>query len=104
VELGLWNRVVADADLDEEVTRLCEVLGSKNQQALRQLKVIIDRGAEGDLHAAQGFELLSAGFSAAVNGAWEIDDCDSGKGIQEFAEKGDLWRHRRALARDFWTG
>jgi len=48
-------------DLDEEVTRLCEVLGSKNQQALRQLKVIIDRGAEGDLHAAQGFELLSQG-------------------------------------------
>jgi enoyl-CoA hydratase len=103
VELGLWNRVVADGELDGEVSRLCEVLCSKNQQALRQLKVIIDRGAEGDLHTAQGFELLSAGFSAAVNGAWEIDDCDAGEGIRGFAEKGELWRHRRELARDFWT-
>jgi enoyl-CoA hydratase len=103
VELRLWNRVVANGELDAEVSRLCEVLCSKNQQALRQLKLIIDRGAEGDLHAAQGFELLSAGFSAAVNGAWEIDDCDSGEGIREFAQKGELWRRRRELARDFWT-
>ncbi|HWY89941.1 MAG TPA: enoyl-CoA hydratase/isomerase family protein [Solirubrobacteraceae bacterium] len=103
VELGLWNRVVPNSELDAEVARLCEVLCSKNQQALRQLKVIIDRGAEGDLHTAQGFELLSAGFSAAVNGAWEIEDCDSGQGVRDFAEKGDLWRHRRELARDFWT-
>jgi enoyl-CoA hydratase len=103
VELALWNRVVADGELDGEVRRLCEVLCSKNQQALRQLKVIIDRGAEGDLHTAQGFELLSAGFSAAVNGAWEIDDCDAGEGIRGFAEKGELWKQRRELARDFWT-
>jgi enoyl-CoA hydratase len=103
VELGLWNRTVPDGLLDAEVGRLCEVLCSKNQQALRQLKVMIDKGAEGDLDAAQGFELLSAGFSAAVNGAWEIDDSDAGAGIREFAEKGALWGRRRELARDFWA-
>ncbi len=57
IELGLWNRVVADGELDGEIDRLCAVLCSKNQQALRQLKLIIDKGAEGDLHTAQGFEL-----------------------------------------------
>jgi enoyl-CoA hydratase len=103
VELGLWNRVVADSELEAEVSRLCEVLCSKNQQALRQLKLIINKGAEGDLHTAQGFELLSAGFGAAVNGAWEIDDCDSGQGIHDFTEKGALWTRRRELARDFWA-
>jgi enoyl-CoA hydratase len=103
VELGLWNRTVADDGLEAEVGRLCEVLCSKNQQALRQLKVMIDKGAEGDLDTAQGFELLSAGFSAAVNGAWEIDDSDAGEGIREFAAKGALWGRRRELARDFWA-
>jgi enoyl-CoA hydratase/carnithine racemase len=103
VELGLWNRTVAHDELDAEVGRLCEVLCSKNQQALRQLKLIINRGVEGDLHTAQGFELLSAGFSAAVNGSWEIDDCDAGRGIRDFAEKGALWTRRRELARDFWA-
>jgi enoyl-CoA hydratase len=103
VELGLWNRVVANEDLEMEVGRLCEVLCSKNQQALRQLKLIINKGAEGDLHTAQGFELLSAGFGAAVNGAWQIDDCDAGDGIRDFAAKGALWTARRELARDFWA-
>jgi enoyl-CoA hydratase len=103
VDLGLWNRTVPDGELDGEVSRLCDVLCSKNQQALRQLKLIIDKGAEGDLHTAQGFELLSAGFGAAVNGAWEIDDCDAGQGVRDFTAKGALWTARRQLARDFWA-
>ncbi|MEO7198477.1 MAG: enoyl-CoA hydratase/isomerase family protein, partial [Solirubrobacterales bacterium] len=48
LELGLWNRVVADDRLDDEVDALVEVLLSKNQQAVRQLKFIINRGVEAD--------------------------------------------------------
>ena len=103
VELGLWNRVVRDDELDEEVAALLEVLLSKSQQALRQLKLIINKGVEADLYTAQGFEVLSAGLTSAVNGAWEVADSDSGMGIQSFVEKGEKWRSRRALARDFWV-
>src|SRR2546421_473612 len=39
VELGLWNRAVPDSDLDAEVNSLLEVLESKDQQVLRQLKL-----------------------------------------------------------------
>lgn len=102
-ELGLWNRIVEDDRLDEEVDALVQVLLSKNQQALRQLKLIIDKGVEADLHTAQGFEALSAGFSGAVNGAWQIPDADQAAGIVNFIGKADGWRERRALARDFWT-
>src|SRR5207248_9753934 len=45
-ELTLWNRVVPDEQLDREVDRLIELLLSKNQQALRQLKFIINSGVE----------------------------------------------------------
>lgn len=103
VELGLWNRVVGPDDLDAEVANLLELLASKNQQALRQLKLIIDKGVEADLHTAQGFELLSAGLTSAVNGGWEVEDADHGAGIRDFVEKGDRWQHRRGLARDFWA-
>lgn len=103
VELGLWNRVVADDRLDEEVGRLLQVLGSKNQQAVRQLKFIINRGVEADLYTAQGFEALSGALTAAVNGYWEVEDADKGAGIRAFAEKNELWERRRGLARDFWA-
>ena len=56
VELGLWNRVVDDDRLEEEVAALTELLLSKNQQAARQLKFIINRGVETDQYTAQGFE------------------------------------------------
>jgi enoyl-CoA hydratase/carnithine racemase/ketosteroid isomerase-like protein len=102
-ELGLWNRVVHDDRLQEEVDALVQVLLSKNQQALRQLKFIIDKGSEADLHTAQGFEALSAGFSGAVNGVWQIADADQAAGIVNFIGKADGWRERRALARDFWV-
>jgi len=60
-DLGLWNRVVPADRLDAEVDELVTVLLSKNQQAVRQLKFIINHGVEADLHTAQAFEALSAG-------------------------------------------
>jgi len=101
-ELGLWNRVVCDDRLGEEIDALVQVLLSKNQQALRQLKLIIDKGSEADLHTAQGFEALSAGYSGAVNGAWRIPDADQAAGVVNFIGKADGWRERRGLAREFW--
>jgi enoyl-CoA hydratase len=103
VHLGLWNRVVPDDRLEVEVDALVNVLLSKNQQAVRQLKFIINRGIEADLYTAQGFETLSAGLTGAVNGAWQVPDADRGEGIAAFADKGSLWRQRRALSREFWS-
>jgi len=103
VELGLWNRVVGDDQLEAEVNALVEVLLSKNQQAVRQLKFIINRGVEADLYTAQGFEALSAGLTGAVNGAWEVSDADAGRGVVGFTEKNSLWQQRRGLAREFWS-
>jgi enoyl-CoA hydratase len=103
VDWGLWNRVVPNDKLDESVEALLEVLRSKNLQACRQLKYIINRGCETDLYTAQGFEMLSAGMSGAVNGFWEISDADKGAGVRDFAGKGNLWQRRRTLAKNFWT-
>lgn len=103
VALGLWNRIVPDEALADEVARLLEVLAAKNQQALRQLKFIINRGVEADLATAQGFEALSAALSGAVNGMWQIEDADQGAGVGAFAAKSELWQRRRALAQSFWA-
>ena len=103
VELGLWNRVVDPELLGDEVDALIRVLLSKNQQAVRQLKLIIDKGADADLHSAQGFEALSAGLTGAVNGAWAVPDADQSSGVVSFVTNGERWRERRSLARDFWT-
>ncbi|HYM56268.1 MAG TPA: hypothetical protein VES97_12970 [Solirubrobacteraceae bacterium] len=70
---------------------------------MRQLKPIIDKGAEADLHTAQGFEALSAGLTGAVNGAWAVPDADQSSGIVSFVTGGERWQERRSLARDFWT-
>ena len=102
-EWNLWNRVVPDDQLDSEVEALLEVLRSKNQQACRQLKYIVNRGCETDLYTAQGFEMLSAGLSGAVNGAWQVTDADQGSGIADFSSKGELWKRRRALSKGFWV-
>jgi enoyl-CoA hydratase len=101
--LGLWNRVVPYAELDASVEALVDVLLSKNQQGLRQLKLIINKGVEADLYTAQGFELLSAGLTAAVSFSGEIPDADRGAGVHGFVDKGQLWQQRRGLARDFWA-
>ena len=103
VEWNLWNRVVANDKLNEEVDRLLEVLKTKNQQGMRQLKFIINRGVECDLYTAQGFEVLSGALTGAVNGMWKIKDADQGKGIIGFTEKLGLWQTRRRLAKGFWV-
>lgn len=103
VDWGLWNRVVDNEKLNEEVMALIEVLRVKNLQACRQLKYIINRGVETDLYTAQGFEMLSAGLSGAVNGLWQVEDADQGSGVSNFKEKGNLWKTRRSLARNFWS-
>jgi enoyl-CoA hydratase len=103
VELTLWNRVVANDQLDAEVEALVSVLKTKHQQGLRQLKYIINRGVECDLYTAQGFEALSASLTFAVNGYWEVPDADKGAGIKGFAEKNELWQSRRGPALDFWV-
>ena len=103
VEWNLWNRLVPNDQLDNEVEKLLEVLKNKNQQAMRQLKFIINRGVECDLYTAQGFEALSAGLTGAVNGMWKVKDADQGKGVLGFASKDGLWQTRRRLAKDFWT-
>jgi enoyl-CoA hydratase len=102
VELNLWNRAVPDSTLNTEVDALLEVLRSKNQQAMRQLKYIINNGVEADLHTAQGFEALSATLIAALGGMTDIPDNDRA-GIAAFAAKTQLWQHRRDLARNFWS-
>ncbi len=103
VDWNLWNRVVPNDNLDDEVERLLEVLKSKNQQGLRQLKFVINRGVECDLYTAQGFEVLSAGLTAAVSGMWKIKDADQGKGVIGFTDKAGLWQTRRRMAKDFWV-
>ena len=70
---GLVRAGCAAYTTAEEVDRLIELLLSKNQQALRQLKFIINSGVEADLKTAQAFEQLSAGLTGAVNGG--CDPC-----------------------------
>ncbi len=103
VEWNLWNRVVPDGTLEAEVSALIEVLQTKHQQGLRQLKFIINRGVETDLYTAQGFEALSGALVFAVNGYWEIPDADKGAGFEAFANKGELWQKRRGAAANFWV-
>lgn len=103
VDLGLWNRVVPDGELDRHVKDLLAVLRTKNQQGLRQLKFMINRGVECDLYTAQGFEAMGASLTMAVNGHWEVEDADGGAGIRGFIAKDELWRTRRDAALHFWA-
>ena len=103
VEWNLWNRLVPNDQLDAEVEYLLELLNLKNQQAMRQLKFIINRGVECDLYTAQGFEALSGALTGAVNGMWKIRDADQAKGIMGFMKKDGTWEARRSMAKDFWV-
>lgn len=103
VEWGLWNRVVPNDALDGELDALVNLLRSKNQQSLRQLKYIINKGVECDLYTAQAMEALSAAWSAELNGMGAVPDHDQGAGLVAFRDKNDLFENRRDLARDFWT-
>ena len=103
VQWNLWNRVVPNDKLEFEVNKLLEILKAKNQQGLRQLKFIINRGVEADLYTAQGFEVLSGALIGAINGMWKVKDADQGDGIQGFSAKNELWNQRRKLAKNFWS-
>jgi enoyl-CoA hydratase len=103
VELDLWNIAVPADRLTAEVDALLALLRTKNQQAIRQLKFIINKNVEADLYTAQGFEKLSAGLTGAVNGQWQVPDADQGAGIDGFAAKNELWQTRRSAASDFWA-
>ncbi len=103
VTAGLWNRVVANDQLDTEVMKLIDVIRTKSQQTVRQLKYIINRGVECDLYTAQGFEALSAAVSASVNGMWEVPDADKGQGLKAFTEKNELYKKRRDTNKNFWV-
>lgn len=103
VEWNLWNRLVPNDQLDNEVEKLLEILKSKNQQGMRQLKFIINKGVECDLYTAQGFEVLSGALTGAVSGMWKIKDADQGAGVMGFSQKNELWERRRSLAKNFWT-
>lgn len=103
VQWNLWNRVIPNDKLDIEVQKLLQVLQSKNQQGMRQLKFIINRGVECDLYTAQGFEVLSGALTGAVSGMWQIKDADKGAGVLGFSDKNKLWEERRNLAKNFWV-
>jgi enoyl-CoA hydratase len=103
LELNLWNRVVPNDKLEQEVDNLLNLIASKHQQGLRQMKFIINKGVECDLYTAQGFEALSGGLIAAINGFWEVPDADKGQGLHAFATKNDLQKQRRTLSTDFWV-
>lgn len=103
VEWGLWNRVVPNDKLDEEVNALVDLLRTKNQQSVRQLKYIINKGVECDLYTAQAMEALSAAWSAEVNDMGKVPDHDHGSGLVAFKEKNELLRTRRNAAKDFWV-
>jgi enoyl-CoA hydratase len=106
VEWGLFNRVVADGEIDAELERLLDVLLVKNQQTLRQLKFTMNKNADADMTTALAFEAYSEVVTAAVN--WRPDtpaipDAEPGKGLEAFTEKNELWQQRRGRAIEFWS-
>jgi enoyl-CoA hydratase len=106
VEWGLFNRAVPQAQLEDELAKLIEVLLSKNQQTLRQLKFVLNKNADADMATALAFEAMNEVITSAVN--WDpatprIPDAEPGKGLEAFAKKNELWNRRRKLAIKFWT-
>jgi enoyl-CoA hydratase len=105
LELGLFNRVVPDDQLEEETRKLAMLLLLKNQQGLRQLKFMINKNVEADLYTAQGFEAMGAGLTSALIGSWQVPDADGLHGWSAY-KSGDpaaAIRLRRAASKDFWV-
>lgn len=103
-DLGLWNRAVPPADLWDEVDDLIEVLDSKNQQTMRQMKFVLNNGAEISLPNALALEQLNEGLSAS--NAWDVgpvEDSEPGEGLESFRGKDEVYRRRRDLSDYFWT-
>lgn len=106
VEWGLFNQAVPDSALNRELARFLELMLSKNQQTLRQLKFVINKNADADMATALAFEAMNEVITASNN--WRLDtpripDAEPGKGLEAFAEKNELWNRRRKLAIDFWS-
>ena len=104
-ELGLFNRVVSNDGLESEKAKLVELLKIKNQQGLRQLKFMINKNVEADLYTAQGFELLGAGLTTAINSRTEVPDADHEHGWKSFrsGDPNSEIRARREQSIDFWV-
>jgi len=105
VDLGLFNRVVANDQLDAEVAGLVELLQLKNNQGLRQLKFIINKNAEADLYTAQGFEALQAAYTGAVLSNNLVPDSDGAHGWTAYGNKDPESQilKRRKAALNFWV-
>lgn len=107
VDWGLFDRAVPDGDLGDEVDQLVEVLLTKNQQTLRQLKFVLNKNADADMTTALAFEAMNEFMTAAVN--WRSDtpkvpDAEPGAGLEAFTTKNELWQRRRQAATGFWSG
>lgn len=105
LELGLFNRVVADETLEAETQALVNLLLTKNQQGLRQLKFMVNKNVEADLYTAQGFEAMGAALTGALLGGWEVPDADGAHGWRSYQSKdpGSTIRSRREAALNFWV-
>jgi enoyl-CoA hydratase len=104
VEEGLWNRAVPADELGDEVASLIEVLESKNMQTLRQLKFVLNYGAETPIPVAFGFERMNEGLSASnAWGVGPVEDSEPGKGLEAFSEKNEYYERVRELSDDFWV-
>ena len=105
LELGLFNRVVPNDELEAATQELVALLKLKNQQGLRQLKFIINKNIEADLYTAQAFEALQSAYTSSVLMSGAIADSDDSHGWASYAAKdGDSpIRKRREAAKDFWV-
>ncbi len=73
----------------------------KEKLSFQIVKITFDRSfRHGQLIS---WVILSGGLSGAVNGFWEVSDADQGKGVVDFEKKGELWKKRRALSKNFWA-
>ncbi|HEY1357327.1 MAG TPA: enoyl-CoA hydratase/isomerase family protein [Thermoleophilaceae bacterium] len=107
VDWGLFNRAVPDADLEDELSAFVELMLTKNQQTMRQLKFVLNKNADADVQTALAFEAMNEVITSAVN--WRGDtppvpDAEPGAGLEAFTEKNELWERRREAAIDFWSG
>ena len=103
--LRLINRVVGNDQLEEETGKLANLLLTKNQQGLRQLKMILNKGIEADLYTAQGFEAIQAGFTMATLMGGRVPDSDQQHGWDTYKRRDadSKTRSRREQAIDFWV-
>lgn len=105
LDLGLFNRVIPNDQLEAETQKLVDLLLTKNQQGVRQLKFMINKNVEADLYTAQGFEAMGAALTGAALGGWEIPDADGSHGWHSYKEKDpeSAIRKRRDAAKNFWV-